>query len=319
MTCVGETITKYLNQRYAWFYNHSSSAVDERVVDYTSDDVAAGEFIANVVNVIAIDPVYFTDLWDPANLDWESDIIPGLVLGDVDTTGEVKPLTATIGPLYDSIQQVAEKEGVGIKLYLESASPVTGYVLKFTTYRGKDHTTDGAFPLVRLTPALDSLSGVKELRSIADWKNVVYVYYAGIISVHYEDPDVPPVGFERRVMITDAEKQPVGHKEPNPNYDRYGGLPYYTVVSPADVAAFREQNARDALANRNYIRAIDGQTSPTNDYQYGVHYGLGDVIELEGLTGNISKARITEYIRSQDQEGAKEYPTISVIQPTESA
>jgi hypothetical protein len=318
MTCVGESLTKYLNQRYAWFRNIASTAAAERVVDYKSDDVSAGEFIANVVNLIAIDPVYFEDLWDPANLNWDEDIIPGLTLGPVDTTGEVKELTAAIGPLYDSIQQVAEKEGVGIKLYLEDADPITGFSLKFTTYRGKDHTTDGAFPLVRLTPALDSLSEVKELRSIANWKNVAYVYYAGIISMHYEDPDSPPVGFERRVLITDAEKQPVGHKEPNPYYQQMGGLPFYTVVSPADVTAFREQNARDALANHNYIRAIDGQTSPANDYQYGVHYDLGDIIELEGLTGNISKARITEFIRSQDQEGAKEYPTISVLQPTES-
>jgi hypothetical protein len=40
---------------------------------------------------------------------------------------------------------------------------------------------------------------------------------------------------------------------------------------------------------------------------------MGDIIELESLTGIVSKARVTEYIRSEDHNGEKEYPTISVI------
>lgn len=311
MTVTGTSLLEYLNERYAWFRNLASSSSSARVADYTSDDVGAGEFIANVVNVIAIDPVYFEDAWVPANLEWEQEIIPGLSLGAVDTTFAVKKLTAIIGPLYDSIQQVAEKEGVGISMYLEDADPDTGFDIRFTTYRGVDHTTDGPGDLVRLTPALDSLTDLKEVHSIALWKNVAYVYYGGIMSVHYETPDDLPEGWERRVLITDAEKSPVGHKA----VDMYG-RPYYTVDA-ADVLAFREQNARDALANHNYIHAVDGQTSPQNDYQYKVHYGLGDLIELEGISGAITKARVTEFIYSQDQEGAKEYPTISVVQPTE--
>jgi hypothetical protein len=46
-----------------------------------------------------------------------------------------------------------------------------------------------------------------------------------------------------------------------------------------------------------------------------VDYGLGDVIELEGYTGIYSKARITEHIRSQDQYGEQEYPTLAVLDP----
>lgn len=307
---VGSSLLYFLNERYAWFRATSGSGgQDERVSDFTADDMAAGEFIAEIVNLIVIDPVLFEDPWDPANLEWDLEIIPHLSLGAVDTTGEVKALTATIGPLYDSVQQIAEKESIGLSLYLESADPDLGYSLKFTTYRGKDHTTGGAFPLVRLSPALDSLNEMKQLNSIANWKNVVYVYWAGIMSIHYETPEDPPLGMQRRILITDPEKQPVGHKEKN----EYGGT--YTVVSIADITAFREQNARDALANHNYIHAVDGQTSPGNDYQYGVHYSLGDLIELEGLSGNLSKARVTEYIRSQDAEGAKEYPTISVVNP----
>ena len=114
--------------------------------------------------------------------------------------------------------------------------------------------------------------------------------------------------------MTDAEGEPIGRKV---TYDRrwYGGPSTYTtyVVGPAEKAAFRAQHAKDVLANHNYIRAIDGQTSPDSEFKFGEDYGLGDVIELESFTGNVSKARVTEFIRAQDKIGEREYPTISVI------
>jgi hypothetical protein len=185
---------------------------------------------------------------------------------------------------------------------------------------------------------METLSGVKELRSIDGYKNVVYVVYQNKISVHYEDPDNIPEGLARRVMVTDAEGEPLGHK-PAPvsrlpfmyaassgsskevsttsggSGYIYGGAFASTpnIVDSDDIAAFREQNAKDALANHNYIRAIDGQVSQINEYKFGTDYGLGDILELEGLTGIVNKARVTEYIRAQDKTGLREYPTLSVI------
>lgn len=310
LTVVGQDLLSFLNERQAWFYNPETSDADSRVADLTLDTMKPGEFIAHIVDMMVISPGDFPSAYSAANLVWADDAIPNLSLGPVDASGLVERLTATIGPLYDSIAQVAEKEGVGISLYLESADPDTGYSLKFSTYRGVDRTSDQTTnPLIRLSPDLDSISDVNEVRSIKDWKNVAYVYYQGEISVHLEDPSAPaPEGFDRRVLVTNAEGEPVGRKitQRETGYSQ-------TVVGPTEIAAFRTQNAKDALANHNYIRAIDGQTSPSDEYKYGVDYGLGDVIELENLTGLRSKARVTEYIRSHDQTGAKEYPTISVV------
>lgn len=318
ITVTGASLVEFLDERMAWFRNPATSPpADERIADLTREDMDPGEFIAYLVNAMVIDSTDFTGTFAPANLMWDDDVIPYLELGAVDTSGAPKKLTAVTGPLYQAIQQIAEKENLGISLYLEDADPVTGYTLKFTVYRGKDHTSDQSTnELIRLVPELDSLSNVKEVRSISNHKNVCYVYYQGIVTTHYEDPLHIPEGFNRRVLITDPDKEPVGHKETRDFRFGYGTI---TVVGPEDIAAFREQNARDALANHNYIRAIDGETNPQNDYKYGVHYGLGDIIELEGLTGTISKARITEFIRSHDQTGQKEYPTISVVTPESEA
>lgn len=321
MTVVGSTLIGFLNQRIAWFKNPDYSSSIEgspRIVDYSLAGAAAkkpGEFISHVVNKMVIDPTPITGFesgWLLVNPDWEYDAIDHLELGPIDTSGTAKRLTIPIGPLYDGIAQLAEQEGVGISLYLDSATIDTGYILKFTTYQGKDHSTGSAYPLVRLLPDMDTLSDIKEIRSKANYKNVCYVWYKDELSTHYAEPTLPiPEGFERRVMVTDAQGEPVGRKV---TVSR--GMTFwaeYEVVGTAEIAAFRAQNAKDALANHNYIQAIDGQTSPQSEYKFGIDYGLGDIIELAGITGLISKARITEYIRSQDKSGEREYPTISVI------
>lgn len=316
-TIVGETLDGFLNNRLVWFKNPGYDSDDENsplVVDYTQE-ATPGQFLATVVDKMVINPgPAWTGDWADADLNWPYEIIDNLELGAVDTSGTAKRLTIPTGPLYDGLEQLAKQEGLGFSLYLDVADEITGYVLKFTTYRGVDHTTGSSYPLVRLTPDMDSLSEVKEVRSRANWKNVCYVWYKNEISKHLADPSAPePEGFDRRVMVVDAEGEPVGRKVVYSSGAMYGGSWTRYVVGPAEIAAFRAQNAKDALAMHNYILAIDGQTSPINDYKYGVDYGLGDIIELEGITGAISKARVTEYIRSQDKNGAKEYPTISVL------
>lgn len=319
-TIAGHTLDGFLENRMAWYANPFYDGTDQnpsKILDYTADKVP-GQFLADAVTHMCIAPITFGGTLSTANLNWPFEIIPNLSLGAVDVSGVVKRITLPIGPLYTGLAKIAEDEGVGMSLYLESADPIEGYSLKFTTYRGLDHSMGGNAPLVRLVPELDSIQNLKELRSTAYYKNVVYVFYGQTIYKYWEDMTEPePEGFARRVMVTDAVGEPVGHKETykdiRTRYLGYDRTSTIIVVSPAEQAAFLEQHARDALANNNYIRAIDGETSPNSEYQYGMHYGLGDIIELEGLTGTISKARVTEYIQSQDVNGEKQYPTISVL------
>lgn len=364
LTVVGSSLTAFLNERPYWAknpeYNSSSSSPEQKIGDVTVDNKKVGQAIADVVSAMVINTTPIPTLTG-VNLQWESEEIANLTLGEVDVSGNNERVTFPIGPLYDAIVQAASKFGYGIQLYLEYATLDTGYSLKFRVYKGDNRTTPnsnktggGTFPFnvtdpvpavswgtqtVRLVPDMDSLSDVKEIRSVAFYKNVAYVWYKGVVSVHYEDPANIPTGFDRRVMIVNAQGEPPARQIPTPvgrirmygvssggsgggatggggseaGMVRWIGGQNFASTQSADVLAFREQQAKDALANNNYVKSVDGQSSPNNDFKFGVDYGLGDIIELQGLTGTLSKARITEYIRSQDRTGEREYPTISVI------
>jgi hypothetical protein len=66
------------------------------------------------------------------------------------------------------------------------------------------------------------------------------------------------------------------------------------------------------LGEHSIMRINDGEIVE-NVNQYLYQYGLGDIVELEGPDGNLQKARVTEYIRSQDAAGVKNYPTVELI------
>ncbi len=317
MTVTGPDLITFLNQRFVWYINPSGSAtIENRVVDYLDTTRKPGEFISHVVDQMVINTTVTAGgagTKADANLSWDMEEIPFLTLGAIDTSGVVEQLVIPIGPLYDGIAQVAKDKGVGISLYLESANPDTGYSLKFKTYQGLDRTQDQSVnDLVRLSPQLDQISNLKELRSNKLYKNVAYIYYQGKIYKHLAEPLLPePEGLDRRVIVRSAEGEPPMRKVDSVyNYSRYAGYQQYSIP---DIPAFIEQTAKDTFANANYIRNIDGETSPNSEYKFGVDYGLGDIIELEGLTGLITKARVTEFIRSQDRQGEKVYPTISVL------
>jgi hypothetical protein len=326
LTVTGKTLTEaVLIERFLWAFNpswdgstsggHTPDDPKERVADYTSDTRKPGEFISHLVDRFVINTVAFpaTNGQNQASLDWAHEEIAELSLGDIDHSGDVQRLTAPLGPLYNALETLADQFKVGISLYLDSADPVTGFRLKFKTYKGLDRTSaQSVNELVRLTPELDGISDIKEIRSVADYKNVAYVYYEGVISKHLLFPDDPePEGLDRRVLVVDAEGEPVGRKVMS--WGGPGGYFQTTIVDSAAKTAFRAQQAKDALANHNYVHTIDGQTSPISDYKFGTDYFLGDLIELEGITGSIAQAQITEYIRSQDKSGEKSYPTISVV------
>jgi hypothetical protein len=241
------------------------------------------------------------------------DAIPNLVLGAINAADDQVNVAIPYGSVYDALVNLAETYNVGQSLYLDHADS-SGYQLKYTAYLGNFRTRDqrttrikGAVTneLVLFSPALDNLTNIKELSSMSGYKNVCYVFVPGN---PLGDPIHPPgiayapgeegvTGFDRRVLMVFAE---------DITTDQVGGdftILYYLMV----------QRARNELANNNYTRMVDGEVVPQSQYEFGVDYFLGDIVELQGHKGYNQQAQITEYIRTQDESGEKAYPTVTVI------
>jgi hypothetical protein len=231
-------------------------------------------------------------------------MIPGLDLRDYDSVPDVPAgsLTFTVdfGALYDIVRKLAEAYQVGCKIdWKPDATPILG----FKAYKGVDRTgQQTVYPIIRFSPMLDSLADIKELHSKAKYKNLAFTYHTNA-PINYTTPGVAYTqeasessGFDLRaahVLIDDIEDQPFDY-------------PYIVEILNGD--------ARNYLGQNRFVRVIDGQIIPGPQLRYGIDYGLGDLVEEQGNTGAVSVGRVTEYIRAQDQNGFREYPTISEIE-----
>jgi len=232
-------------------------------------------------------------------------VIPGLAIGAYDTSGASVALTVPFGPVYDALKQIANTYEVGMKLIL-SASYYDHYVLQFITYKGADRTsTQAVNPVIRFSQEMDSFTNIHDLESITDNRNFMYVFApsgvtpalitnAGFSSSY---PGAPAQGFDLKVGET------VGA---NISDDVLGG-------SSAVLVNLLNQQAASEIQNRKVVQLVDGEIIQIQGIKYGTNFFMGDVVEVEGNTGVLQKARITEYIRSQDSAGERAYPALSMI------
>jgi hypothetical protein len=232
--------------------------------------------------------------------------IPGLVAYDFDKTGAPITVAVPYGPLYDALREIATTYQIGMQIKLDHADD-SGYQLSYRTYRGTDRTSQnpGRDP-VRFSPLMDSLTEIKELESISGYKTNVWSYAPAnpgeLATTPGYDGRVTPggayTGFDLRAMLYFAEDLTT---------DMVNG-------DPAVLLQLLTSRARDALASNNFVKVVDGEVVPNVQFKYGQDYFLGDVIELQGNSGMVQNARVTEYIRVQDVEGERAYPTVSVIE-----
>ena len=234
-------------------------------------------------------------------------VIPGLGLQNYDDSGPIIKVGIPYGPVYTAMKEIATTYQIGMQITLDDVTD-TSYVLGFRAYKGLDRTsTQSTNFVVRFSPHMDSFTDIKELESIAALKTLVYTFATGLNPREGEPvlTTVPGVsslsgqytGFDLRALQVFPS---------DITTDMVGG-------DPNKVVEMLNSRAYDELTNNHFVKSVDGQIVPANQFKYGVHYNLGDLIEVEGNTGVVSAARITEYIRSQDSAGEKEYPTVTIV------
>lgn len=235
-------------------------------------------------------------------------IIPGLGLNTYDDTGPVIKIAIPYGPVYDALKDIAEAHEIGMRITLDSVTPPT-YSLGFQSYRGLDRTSaQSVYPVIRFSPQMDSLTDIKELQSVAEFKTLIYTWAPGLKAEEGQPPyPTTPgkaqltgpeyVGFDLRALMVFANDITTDTLEEEHQH----------------LIEILNERAFDELKKHKYVKTVDGEIVPEAQLQYGKDYFLGDIIEVQGNTGVVQPARITEYIRSQDSSGAKAYPTVFLM------
>lgn len=296
MTVTGRTLLKILEERV--IYGSSLPEIQSGVWLITNK--LPGELIGYIINEKAINPSI------------PKDAIYRLSLGSIDVSGSNINVAIPHGTVLDASISIAESYDLGMSLYLDSAFAPGDYNLKFTVYKGIDRTDPANGPIVKFSPSMDSLTNIKELRSAQGYKTIAYAFAVNEPNVNYFSivPSSPTSDiqsdFDRNVLLVlvdDVTLESTGAVDP-PNY------------TPAELEVFKaavDQRAKNALANNNYTKVIDGEIVPQNLFRYGYSYNMGDIVALQGYDNIVQKARVTEFIRSQDSDGERAYPTVSII------
>lgn len=302
----GSSLLSVLNYRYVWEPDTASTASTTPPMDYKSSEFAPGHFIAQVVYRFAIWIPPFPAGKRGQDLDAEEERIPNLSVKSIDYSGVDEELTAPLGPIHAAIKPIAETYNVGMSLYLDFANTDGSYSLGFKTYKGKDRTSNQtANSRMRLSSTFDEISDVKELRSNVEEINSIYVYT--------NDSMV-------RFGVRDADGKVVDGQfmDPAPGLGRRVKILHPAIISeqyekPRNTYSYMTEVAKYYLTQYKPTHIVDAQILSLINYKFGIDYGLGDIIEYESaITGAISKARVTEYIRSHDSSGEKAYPTIVI-------
>lgn len=231
--------------------------------------------------------------------------IPGLGLRDYDKSGNIVKVGVPYGPVYKAIREIANTYEVGMQITLDSVTD-TSYFLGFRSYKGLDHTSGQSDnPVVRFSPLMDSFTGIKEVQSIAAFKTLVYAFTS-------ENPDGLATGLAPGVSALTGSQYT--------GFDLRAELLYADDITTdmlggdaTKLSSILNSRAYDEMVKNKFIKAVDGEIVPSAEFQYGADYNLGDIIEVQGNSGVVQSARITEYIRSQDNAGEKAYPTVAMI------
>jgi hypothetical protein len=194
--------------------------------------------------------------------------------------------------LYDALKTLCETFSMGFRLIRD----VVTATLYFDVYMGSDRTASQTeLPAVIFSPDFDNLSNTRKLSTTAVWKNVAYVISAVGHELVYEDGVDPTVeGFNRRVLYVNAN-----------DIDDPDG--------PTASAQMIQRGKEELAKNRAFI-GLDGEVAQSSQYVYGIHYNLGDLIEIRDDDGARTSMRVTEHIFISDKEGDRSYPSLTIGQ-----
>lgn len=175
------------------------------------------------------------------------------------------------------------------------AEPDPGEGLLIDVYGGKDRTKNQTtLPVVNFSYIDGHLEAPKYLFSNKNLKNVAQVISdVGDVFVYLDNAVSPYLtGRDRRMLLVDG--------------GRAGDTPLATFT-PALV-----QKGEIELAKYNRIASMASAISVSAPYRYKLDYDLGDKVTLAGEFGFEASMQVIEYVRTEDANGDRGFPTLAL-------
>ena len=209
------------------------------------------------------------------------------------STGPTKPFVIERGNLLEVVRNLLQTEAAAdpstspatpavVQHGLRSIRPSgTGTAVSIEIFKGTDRSGTIIFDATR-----DLLDDGNYLFSKVGSGNAAYGVASGLAATMYEGAS-EPTGLARRVILVDASTS---------------GIADSTIL---------KNEMSNALAQAKETAIFDGSINQDlSPYKYGVDYSLGDIVTVQGDYGLLTKARVSQYIRSENASGFKAYPTL---------
>jgi hypothetical protein len=198
--------------------------------------------------------------------------------------------------LYNVIQTLCAQKNIGFKITLSDANQFV-----FKLYSGIDRSYEQIQnPYVVFSPSFDNLINADYSESKRVLKNVTVVAGEGEETVRKTTVVGSGSSLSRRELYTDANDISQNNGE--------------TVLSDEDYLAQLIQRGAEELSRCIITKSFDSQIDPVNNlFKYNEDFFMGDIVQIASDYGIESRVRVTEIIFSQNEEGFKIHPTLSIV------
>jgi hypothetical protein len=268
---------------YAILLENRARITSETVTAMTWDaNNPIGQMVELLINAAIHPPGLGAVDWSPY------DEVPNITVTDNSTsTAKAGAMDYwTPGDIYTSVLGLMGRGDMGLKMVRPN---ISGNNAVIEIYNGLNRTIgQSTNDKVIFRYDVGDVGEAAYLRSNKDYKNVAYVTSPlGFLMV--EAPNVPSniQGRSRRVLQVNSNVSSTQHGETkNETLTRIG---------------LRE------LAKHNKRAWFTGQISEKSIYKFKTHYNLGDTITLAGEYGFRESMVVSEYIRTEDEQGERAF------------
>jgi len=201
--------------------------------------------------------------------------------------------------LYTVIQSLCAVRSIGFKITLTPDNK-----FKFKLYSGVDRSYDQTDnTCVVFSDKFNNLISSDHISNKTNMKTIALVLgpgegaeRTGAVAVA---PEGAGTGLNRREMYSDGSSVS----------EEVDGV----IITPEDFLIQLIEVGDASLVENIWYEAFHGKVDPEGTFKYGRDFGLGDIVQLANKYGDEGRARVTEFIRSQDPSGTSVYPTFSTI------